>query len=39
MSNWGGIRAKEARLKLDPEAYRKLCREVLERDGWRCQAT
>jgi 5-methylcytosine-specific restriction endonuclease McrA len=25
------------RLKLDPEAYRQLCREVLERDGWRCQ--
>jgi 5-methylcytosine-specific restriction endonuclease McrA len=22
----------------DPEAYRKLCREVLERDSWRCQS-
>jgi 5-methylcytosine-specific restriction endonuclease McrA len=25
------------RLRLDPEAYRQLYREVLERDGWRCQ--
>jgi 5-methylcytosine-specific restriction endonuclease McrA len=25
-------------LRLDPEAYRLLCREVLERDGWRCQS-
>jgi len=33
-----GIRAKRPRLRLDPEAYRKLCREVLERDGWRCQS-
>src|SRR5262249_17162400 len=23
--------------RLDPEAYRKLRREVLARDGWRCQ--
>jgi 5-methylcytosine-specific restriction endonuclease McrA len=22
---------------LEPEAYRELCREVLQRDGWRCQ--
>lgn len=22
---------------LEPEAYRELCREVLRRDGWRCQ--
>ena len=32
-----GIRARRPRLKLDFEAYRQLCREVLERDGWRCQ--
>jgi len=25
-------------LKLNSEAYRQLCREVLERDGWRCQS-
>jgi len=24
-------------LRLDPESYRRLCRKVLERDGWRCQ--
>ena len=33
-----GIRAKRPRLKLDPEAYRQLCQEVLNRDGWRCQS-
>ncbi len=33
-----GIRAKRPRLRLDPEEYRQLCREVLERDGWRCQS-
>jgi 5-methylcytosine-specific restriction endonuclease McrA len=32
------MRAKRPRLKLDAEAYRQLWREVLERDGWRCQA-
>ncbi|MGD0907850.1 MAG: HNH endonuclease [Candidatus Acidiferrales bacterium] len=32
------MRAKRPRLRLDPEAYRRLCREVLERDGWRCQS-
>jgi 5-methylcytosine-specific restriction endonuclease McrA len=25
------------RLRLEPEAYRELSREVLARDGWRCQ--
>ncbi|MCH6554789.1 MAG: HNH endonuclease [Acidobacteria bacterium] len=25
------------RLRLDPESYRRLCKQVLERDGWRCQ--
>jgi 5-methylcytosine-specific restriction endonuclease McrA len=28
----------ELTLRLDPKAYRQLCREVLERDGWRCQS-
>jgi 5-methylcytosine-specific restriction endonuclease McrA len=30
-------RKKRPRLKLAPEAYRELCREVLKRDSWRCQ--
>jgi 5-methylcytosine-specific restriction endonuclease McrA len=29
---------KRSRIQLDPEAYQKLCRQVLRRDGWRCQA-
>ena len=29
--------AKTRRLRLDPESYRELHRQVLERDGWRCQ--
>src|ERR1700730_9090735 len=32
------MRAKRPRLRLDAEAYRQLWREVLERDGWRCQS-
>ena len=32
-----GIRRKQPRLRLDPDSYRDLCRNVLERDGWRCQ--
>ena len=32
------IRAKRPRLRLEPEAYRQLCLEVLERDRWRCQS-
>jgi len=28
---------KQPRLRLDPESYRQLSREVLARDGWRCQ--
>jgi hypothetical protein len=32
-----GKRCKGPRLKLDSVAYRELCREVLERDRWRCQ--
>ena len=31
------IPAKSPRLRLDSESYRKLHRQVLERDGWRCQ--
>ncbi len=29
---------KHPRIQLDPEAYEQLCRQVLQRDGWRCQA-
>ena len=29
---------KHARVRLDPEAYRELHRQILERDSWRCQA-
>jgi hypothetical protein len=32
------IRPKQPRLRLDPELYEQLCREVLQRDGWRCQS-
>jgi 5-methylcytosine-specific restriction endonuclease McrA len=28
---------KHARVKLEPLAYAQLCRQVLDRDGWRCQ--
>jgi len=31
------LRLKRPRLGLDPKAYRRLCHQVLERDGWRCQ--
>ena len=31
------IRLKSPRLRLDSESYRELHRQVLERDGWRCQ--
>ena len=30
-------RFKQPRVKLDLEAYRKLHRQILERDAWRCQ--
>jgi 5-methylcytosine-specific restriction endonuclease McrA len=33
-----GIRLKEPRLRLDPESYEQLRRELLRRDGWRCQS-
>jgi 5-methylcytosine-specific restriction endonuclease McrA len=29
--------AKRPRIQLDPEPYRKLCHQILQRDGWRCQ--
>jgi 5-methylcytosine-specific restriction endonuclease McrA len=28
---------KNLKPKRESEAYRLLCREILERDGWRCQ--
>jgi 5-methylcytosine-specific restriction endonuclease McrA len=31
------IRIKDPRARLAPESYRELHRQVLERDGWRCQ--
>jgi 5-methylcytosine-specific restriction endonuclease McrA len=32
------IRPKHPRLRLSPQSYEQLCREVLQRDGWRCQS-
>ena len=32
------IGPKRPRLRLDPDAYDRLCRQILERDGWRCQS-
>lgn len=32
-----GLRQKRPRLRLDQESYKRLHRQVLERDGWRCQ--
>jgi 5-methylcytosine-specific restriction endonuclease McrA len=31
------VRAKSPRLRLDQNSYRELHRQVLDRDGWRCQ--
>ncbi len=31
------LRPKRPRLRLDPESYRRLHLQVLERDNWRCQ--
>jgi 5-methylcytosine-specific restriction endonuclease McrA len=31
------LRQRRSRHRLDPDSYRKLHTEVLERDGWRCQ--
>ena len=37
----GGLRefypTKTSAARLDPESYKELCRQVLGRDGWRCQ--
>jgi hypothetical protein len=30
--------AESSPVDLDAKAYRELCKEVLERDGWRCQS-
>jgi hypothetical protein len=32
-----GSLPKRPRLELDPHSYKELCRQVLERDNWRCQ--
>jgi len=32
------IRTKLPPVRLDAKAYRELCKEVLERDAWRCQS-
>ena len=32
------IRPKHSRLRLPRQSYEQLCREVLQRDGWRCQS-
>lgn len=29
---------KEYRIRLDPERYRQLRNQILERDGWKCQS-
>ena len=31
------IRPKRPRLRLDPEPYDQLRKQILRRDGWRCQ--
>jgi 5-methylcytosine-specific restriction endonuclease McrA len=31
------IRPKQPRLQLDPASYDQLRKQVLQRDGWRCQ--
>ncbi len=31
------LRAKQPRIRLALTAYKDLCRQVLKRDGWRCQ--
>lgn len=32
------VRPKQPPLRLDPEQYEQLRKEVLHRDGWRCQS-
>jgi 5-methylcytosine-specific restriction endonuclease McrA len=31
------LRPRCPRQELDQDSYRRLCQQVLERDGWRCQ--
>jgi len=31
------ILPKGPRVRLDADAYRQICRQVMERDNWRCQ--
>jgi 5-methylcytosine-specific restriction endonuclease McrA len=31
------FRQRRPRSRLDPKPYRRLCQQVLRRDGWRCQ--
>jgi 5-methylcytosine-specific restriction endonuclease McrA len=35
--NMKKMSCKSSRIRLDLESYRELHRQVLERDGWRCQ--
>ncbi|MGO9126912.1 MAG: HNH endonuclease [Terriglobales bacterium] len=32
------VRPKRPRLRLDPKLYEQLRKQILNRDGWRCQA-
>jgi 5-methylcytosine-specific restriction endonuclease McrA len=32
------LQPKQPPLRLAPELYRQLCRQVMERDSWRCQS-
>ncbi len=32
-----GLKPKQPRIRLNPEAYKVLCKQVLTRDSWRCQ--
>jgi len=32
------IRTKLPPVRLDAKAYGEICKEILERDGWRCQS-
>ena len=36
-NSMSGLKQKQPRLRLEPAAYAELCKQVLERDGWRCQ--
>ena len=32
-----GVRFRKTAVRLDPKGYRTLRRQILQRDGWRCQ--